>query len=126
MSRTRGLKEKETLRSIGRRIRERRIILGISQSALGKELGITFQQVQKYEHGHNGVSSDRIVPLCEILQITPNMLFNTGELIPENKDAFLSVKATKAAHEFTKLPDQVASALFDLIGAIIEIPGDTT
>jgi transcriptional regulator with XRE-family HTH domain len=45
---------------IGARMRERRQALGISQAALGQELGVTFQQIQKYETGRNRVSATRL------------------------------------------------------------------
>jgi transcriptional regulator with XRE-family HTH domain len=47
----------------------------LSQSALGKALGVSFQQVQKYEQGKNAVASIIIPSLCRALQITPNDLF---------------------------------------------------
>ena len=56
---------------VGRRMKERRVALGISQTALADRLGITFQQVQKYESGTNRMSAARIYTVsialgCEI------------------------------------------------------------
>jgi transcriptional regulator with XRE-family HTH domain len=53
---------------IGERIRSRRIQAGISQEALGRALGITFQQIQKYEKGANRVSAGRLLKIAEVLQ----------------------------------------------------------
>ena len=53
--------------ALGERIRRRRRELGLSQSALGGKLGITFQQVQKYENGTNRVSATMLVKLSEAL-----------------------------------------------------------
>lgn len=53
--------------AIGERIRRRRRELGLSQSALGGKLGITFQQVQKYENGANRVSASMLVKLSDAL-----------------------------------------------------------
>lgn len=61
---------------VGARIRMLRLERGLSQETLGKHLGLTFQQVQKYEKGTNAVASTRIPQLCAILKIEPNDLFN--------------------------------------------------
>jgi transcriptional regulator with XRE-family HTH domain len=50
---------------IGARMRERRAALGLSQGALGKKLGISFQQIQKYESGANRVSTAHLFDICE-------------------------------------------------------------
>jgi transcriptional regulator with XRE-family HTH domain len=65
-------------RKIGSVIRMRRVKLGLSQGALGKALGVTHQQVQRYETGTNAVVSTRISDLCRILEISPNELFGAS------------------------------------------------
>lgn len=52
---------------LGATIRQKRILLGLSQEALGKLLGVTFQQIQKYEKGKNQVSFARLVELAAAL-----------------------------------------------------------
>lgn len=59
--------EKAIIVHIGNRIKLRRTILGISQDGLGKLLGITFQQVQKYERGANRISAGRLYVLAQKL-----------------------------------------------------------
>lgn len=54
-------------RAVGRRIAERRAALGLSQSALATELGISFQQLQKYEAGLNRVSASRLHRIAVVL-----------------------------------------------------------
>ncbi|MFN3352774.1 MAG: helix-turn-helix domain-containing protein [Brevundimonas sp.] len=61
---------------IGAAIRERREALGMSQSDLGRALGITFQQVQKYERGANRVSAPALILIAEALQTRPEMLMD--------------------------------------------------
>lgn len=58
--------------AIGERIRRRRHALGLSQSALGAKLGITFQQVQKYENGTNRVSATMLLKLSDALAMSVN------------------------------------------------------
>jgi transcriptional regulator with XRE-family HTH domain len=62
-------------KKIGSVIRMQRVKLGMSQSELGNALGVTFQQIQKYESGTNAVASTRIPDLCRALEMTPNDLF---------------------------------------------------
>lgn len=62
---------------IGKRIKKRRIELGLSQRSLGDRMGITFQQVQKYENGLNGVSTERLFQMAENLKI-PVIYFFVG------------------------------------------------
>jgi transcriptional regulator with XRE-family HTH domain len=52
---------------VGKRIRIRRLLLGMNQETLANALGLTFQQVQKYEHGANRVSASRLSAMAEIL-----------------------------------------------------------
>ncbi|MEX0758978.1 MAG: helix-turn-helix transcriptional regulator [Tistlia sp.] len=62
---------------IGRKVRERRVALGWSQSDLAERLGISFQQVQKYESGANRISGSRIWDIANVLQ-TPVSTFFEG------------------------------------------------
>ena len=59
-------------KKIGSVIRMQRVKLRMSQSDLGNSLGVTFQQIQKYERGTNAVASTRIPDLCRALEMTPN------------------------------------------------------
>ena len=54
---------------VGARVRVRRLELDITQQELGRRLGITFQQIQKYESGHNRVSAGRLKEISRILQV---------------------------------------------------------
>jgi transcriptional regulator with XRE-family HTH domain len=65
-------------RYVGSRVRMRRIMLGMSQEKLGEALGLTFQQVQKYEKGTNRVGASRIQQIAEILQVPVSFLFEGG------------------------------------------------
>jgi transcriptional regulator with XRE-family HTH domain len=61
---------------VGTRIRMRRTLLGLSQTTLADQLGLTFQQVQKYERGTNRVSSSRLFDLCRILNVKVAYFFD--------------------------------------------------
>ncbi len=54
---------------VGTRVRLRRMILGMSQEKLGESLGLTFQQVQKYEKGVNRIGASRLFDLAQVLSV---------------------------------------------------------
>src|SRR5918997_4134780 len=64
---------------VGARIRTRRLLLGMNQEALATALGLTFQQVQKYEGGSNRVSASRLAQMAEILGVSVAYFFNDLE-----------------------------------------------
>lgn len=64
---------------VGSRIRMRRLLLGMSQEKLGESLGITFQQVQKYEKGTNRVGASRLQAISDTLGVKPSFFFEGME-----------------------------------------------
>src|SRR5256886_16237307 len=73
---------------VGSRVRMRRIMLGMSQEKLGEALGLTFQQVQKYEKGTNRVGASRLQQISEILQVPVSFLFDGGPSGMANSENF--------------------------------------
>jgi len=61
---------------VGSRVRMRRTLLGMSQEKLGNALGLTFQQIQKYERGANRIGSSRLFKLSQILDVPVNYFFD--------------------------------------------------
>ncbi len=61
---------------VGKRLRLRRTLLGMSQERLGELLGLTFQQVQKYERGANRIGSSRLFELGQILDVPVSFFFD--------------------------------------------------
>jgi transcriptional regulator with XRE-family HTH domain len=64
-----------TDRNVGARVRVRRLQLGMSQTTLGDALGLTFQQVQKYEKGANRISASRLQQIANTLQVSVSYFF---------------------------------------------------
>ena len=60
---------------IGARMREGRRAINMTQANLGEKLGITFQQIQKYESGRNRVSAARLFEICEALDVSLASMF---------------------------------------------------
>jgi transcriptional regulator with XRE-family HTH domain len=78
-------------RHVGSRVRMRRLMLGMSQEKLGDGLGLTFQQVQKYEKGTNRIGASRLQHIAHLLQVPVSFFFdgapNGGEQPHASADA---------------------------------------
>jgi transcriptional regulator with XRE-family HTH domain len=79
---------------VGARIRMRRKILGVSQERLAEDLGLTFQQIQKYERGANRVSASKLYEIAKSLQSSVAYFFEgladtTGESMAEGGEPFV-------------------------------------
>ena len=61
---------------VGRRVRLRRTLLGMSQEKLGEALGLTFQQIQKYERGVNRIGASRLFDLSRVLDVPIGFFFD--------------------------------------------------
>jgi transcriptional regulator with XRE-family HTH domain len=79
---------------VGGRVRLRRTLLGMSQERLGRALGLTFQQVQKYERGANRIGASRLYQLCRILDVPVSFFFD--DMAAETTDR--SVQMRDAGH----------------------------
>ena len=66
---------------VGSRIRLRRTMLGMSQEKLGEALGLTFQQIQKYERGVNRIGASRLFDLARVLDVPIGFFFD--DMSPE-------------------------------------------
>ncbi len=66
-------------RQVGERIRRRRILLGLTQDQLADALGISYQQIQKYETGANRVSAGRLAQIADVLEVQPGWFFGSAE-----------------------------------------------
>jgi transcriptional regulator with XRE-family HTH domain len=61
---------------VGARMRQRRSLLGMSQSAVGDAVDLTFQQIQKYENGSNRISSSRLFEFAKVLDVPVSYFFD--------------------------------------------------
>ena len=71
----RSVNEIEIDGRIGRRIHERRVVLGLNQTALAARLGISFQQLQKYEDGSNRMGAGMLYGCAQLLDVPPEYFF---------------------------------------------------
>ncbi len=84
---------------VGARVRLRRVLLGMTQTDLGDAIGLTFQQVQKYERGTNRISASRLCELSRVLDVSIEYSFE--DMPPEVAAGSL---ATKGCGKAKKLP----------------------
>jgi transcriptional regulator with XRE-family HTH domain len=93
---------------VGSRIRMRRQFVGMSQEKLGELLGITFQQVQKYEKGSNRISASRLYYTAKILGVPVQFFF---EELPGGED--------RSSQDETREQDTVLSSLMNAEGIVL-------
>jgi transcriptional regulator with XRE-family HTH domain len=122
---------------VGSRIRLRRTLLGISQERLADAIGLTFQQVQKYEKGANRVSSSRLVDLANALDVavpyffdemsagvsaqTPSELMRTKQRpeIDQEQDPLAKRETLEFVRAYYKIEDPaVRKRVFELTKAV--------
>jgi len=72
---------------VGSRVRFRRMLLGMSQEKLGERLGLTFQQVQKYEKGINRIGASRLYDLAQVLGVPVQFFYEEAPLGEGRVDA---------------------------------------
>lgn len=115
-------------RHVGSRIRLRRQLLNMSQEKLGEELGVTFQQVQKYERGTNRVGAGRLFILARVLDVRVSFFydgvsesmaapgFSEGDQTPIVDDFIQSADGVALAQAFARISDpKVRRRILELV-----------
>ena len=94
---------------VGNRIRLRRKLINMTQEQLARDLGITFQQVQKYERGSNRVSASRLFQIAEILDVTVTFFFDDWDNQPvgaqNEKSLFRDERSLTMLSYFDRISD---------------------
>ncbi|MFY8039770.1 MAG: helix-turn-helix domain-containing protein [Bosea sp. (in: a-proteobacteria)] len=120
-------------RHVGARVRMRRLLVSMSQERLGEALGITFQQIQKYEKGANRIGASRLQQIAKILGVPVEFFFEGapsgdiimatgfGELPQSNfvSDFMATSEGVQLTRAFVRISDaQVRRRLIDLVEAL--------
>jgi transcriptional regulator with XRE-family HTH domain len=113
-------------RHVGRRVCEKRIALGFNQSDLGRAVGVTFQQIQKYEKGSNRISASKLFEIARFFQTDIGYFFQGLGAAPgmaEEEAGFEhDFPATRQSVEIARLvpqlPPQKQKLALDLIRAL--------
>ena len=120
---------------VGSRVRMRRMMMSMSQEKLGDALGLTFQQVQKYEKGTNRIGASRLQQIAQILQVPVSFFFEGAPHSPSHgggmgeapspayvadflatadglslTKAFMRIKSSKLRRRIVDLVEQIAGA----------------
>jgi transcriptional regulator with XRE-family HTH domain len=119
---------------VGARVRMRRMMLNMSQGKLGDALGLTFQQVQKYEKGTNRVGASRLQAISNILQVPVSFFFEGAPHLPGHSGmgeapspayvsdflatsdglsltkSFMKIKSAKMRRRIVSLVEQIADS----------------
>ena len=110
---------------VGSRVKLRRTLLGMSQEMLGEAIGITFQQVQKYERGANRIGSSRLYDLARVLDVPITYFFDAIPSSAQAQSPLNVIKGTmiEMAEGSTASPDPMAKReTLDLVRAYYSIP----
>lgn len=111
----------EVDRHVGNRLKLRRCLLGISQQALAKTIGVTFQQVQKYESGHNRIGASRLYDITKALSCEANYFFEelpSATDLGADADPTKSSRAIELVFHFQRIglrDEKLGTQLFDLM-----------
>ena len=120
---------------VGKRLRQRRTMMGLSQEAVAKAVGITFQQVQKYEKGSNAMNANRLYEFARFMHVPVAYFFDgleqvggsasgfaeEGEQFDHNHKRVSDRESLEMMKAFKRIREQpVRKRLADLVRAIAE------
>jgi len=114
--------------AVGARVRAQRLACGMSQTGLAEKLGVTFQQVQKYEKGSNRLSASRLQAVAKVFNLPVSHFFaenRTGAATPSEFNelvSFLSTaRAVRLIRAFSKLNDsQLENSIVTLVESLAD------
>ncbi len=110
---------------VGRRVRQRRTLLGMSQTQVADQLGITFQQFQKYENGANRISASRLYQTARVLDVPPSFFFDghdKGASAWSPDDIWLKRETLELVRAYYRIGDPAArQRLFKLTEAMANL-----
>ncbi|MCZ4094019.1 MULTISPECIES: helix-turn-helix domain-containing protein [Sinorhizobium] len=93
---------------VGSRVRMRRLMVGLSQEKLADGLGITFQQVQKYEKGTNRIGASRLQAIADILGVHPSFFFQREDDKAPARDGVSDVQESNEISSFVASKEGIA------------------
>lgn len=119
---------------VGKRIRQRRWMVGMTQQQLGERVGIKFQQIQKYETGMNRVSASRLWDIAAALEVPVNFFFDgiseeqgledagmpSAEAAPRG-DLLADKEALELVRSYYAIPEEQRRRLFDLAKVLSDV-----
>ncbi len=109
---------------VGKRIRERRVSLGMSQTDIGEYLGLTFQQIQKYERGANRISASKLWTLSHFFEVSVEWFFDgLGKAGKGQEDVMTRPEARQLARYYQASQPSIRKRLRALVRATADMSG---
>jgi len=106
---------------VGKRVRHRRWMVGMTQQQLGEAVGIKFQQIQKYETGMNRVSASRLWDIANVMGVPVSFFFeglegdaSSDENVNHQGDLLADKEALELVRSYYAIPENQRRRLFDL------------
>ena len=115
---------------VGKRIRHRRWLIGMTQQQLAEKVGIKFQQIQKYETGANRVSASRLWDISDALDVNISFFFEglqdeTAKVVPEKARVPADLMGDKEALDLVRsyyaIPEAQRRRLFELARVLSDV-----
>jgi transcriptional regulator with XRE-family HTH domain len=110
---------------IGNLIRQLRKAHGLSQSALAKELGVSYQQIQKYENGISKITVNRLIQFAEAFGIPVNSLLSAEPAITDASNQALTEKELKLLMLFRRLKsEKVQDGFLEMLASLVDVSSE--
>jgi transcriptional regulator with XRE-family HTH domain len=114
---------------VGKRIRQRRWLVGMTQQQLAETVGIKFQQIQKYETGANRVSASRLWDIAEALDVDVSFFFEGLTAAPQDdgapqdipEDLMVDKEAIDLVRSYYAIPENQRRRLFELARVLSDV-----
>jgi transcriptional regulator with XRE-family HTH domain len=113
---------------VGKRVRHRRWMLGVTQQQLAERVGIKFQQIQKYETGMNRISASRLWDIAEALEVQISFFFEGLDVAARTEmgaslpgDLMSDKEALELVRSYYLIPETQRKRLFDLARVLSEV-----
>ncbi|MEZ5675610.1 MAG: helix-turn-helix transcriptional regulator [Thalassovita sp.] len=110
---------------VGKRVRQRRWLVGMTQQQLAERVGIKFQQIQKYETGANRISASRLWDIADVLEVPVSFFFegiegNNSAGRDKSEDMMTNREALDLVRSFYAIPAEQRRQLFELAKVLSE------
>jgi transcriptional regulator with XRE-family HTH domain len=102
---------------VGRRMREMRLLRGLSQKDVGEKLGVSYQQIQKYETGVDAISLYRLLKLASLCSVAPESFWEAAA-VPAEFPGDSSTDILKLIRAYNRIPDLAKHRLLRLVMAM--------
>ncbi|MEO5373229.1 MAG: helix-turn-helix domain-containing protein [Alphaproteobacteria bacterium] len=112
----------DTDRHVGIRIRERRVMLGLSQQQMADMIGVTYQQAHKYERGINRISAGRLFEIAQVLGVPVNYFFETLDVRHSPDQSSRQRMCLELARNFAQIENERHQEALSQLARALAVP----